>query len=217
MRRENQDCSVSLEPSDESLLNETIDSDLPDHSKVVWRASSPPPPPPPVSLDDTDGSNTSDDLTTVEQKPPEISEEPEPKVVPQARASLPTIYAGYQRKKSQSVKLTSIAPFDSCPKKAVRFADDFGLELSQVKMIKSDELPHVPSAAFKDLRLDQEDNASGSSPFQERMKVITYLEQQFENPIHIHGFDDRVLRHKIVLEQASKSIVRRTCLFSVNE
>ena len=42
--------------------------------------------------------------------------------------------------------------------------------------------------------------------YQERMKTITYLEQQFENPIHTHGFNDRVSRHKIVLEQASKSI-----------
>jgi hypothetical protein len=38
------------------------------------------------------------------------------------------------------------------------------------------------------------------------MKTITYLEQKFENPIHSHGFEDRVSRHKVVLEQASKSI-----------
>lgn len=35
------------------------------------------------------------------------------------------------------------------------------------------------------------------------MKIITYLEQKFENPIHSHGFEDRVARHKVVLEQAN--------------
>lgn len=114
----------------------------------------------------------------------------------------PTIYAGYQRKKSQSVKLTRIDPLDSCPKKNVRFADDFGLDLSQIKVIKSDELPHVPSAAFKDLCITNDDGSSNLN-FEERTKSITYLEQMFENPIHIHGFDDRVQRHKVVLEQAS--------------
>ncbi len=71
-------------------------------------------------------------------------------------------------------------------------------------MIKSDELPHVPSAAFKDLHISNDDNSS-SSFYLERMKTITYLEQRFENPIHAHGFEDRVARHKVVLEQASKS------------
>ena len=55
--------------------------------------------------------------------------------------SLPTTNLGYKRKKSHSVKLTRIDAIDSCPKKAVRFADDFGLELSQIKLIKTDELP----------------------------------------------------------------------------
>lgn len=122
----------------------------------------------------------------------------------QPRPSLPTIYGGYQRKKSQSVKLTRIDPFDSYPKKNVRFADDFGLDLSQVKVIKSDELPHVPSAAFKDLHISNDDNLT--TVYQERMRTIIYLEQKFENPLHTHGFEDRVSRHKVVLEQASKSI-----------
>lgn len=87
----------------------------------------------------------------------------------------------------------------------MRFADDFGLDLSQVKMIKSDELPHVPSAAFKDLSISSEEGAGNSSTPREKTKEIHYLEQQFENPIHVHGFDDRVLRHKVVLEQASES------------
>ncbi len=123
--------------------------------------------------------------------------------IAESRPSLPTIYSGYQRKKSQSVKLTSIGPLDAYPKKNVRFADDFGLDLSQIKMIKSDELPHVPSAAFKDLHISNDDNST--SIYQERMKTINYLQQQFENPIHAHGFDDRVSRHKVVLEQASES------------
>jgi hypothetical protein len=117
----------------------------------------------------------------------------------QSRLSLPAIYSGYERRKSQSVKLTSINQNDSCVKKAVRFADDFGLELNQIKMIKTDELPSVPSAAFKDLHIINDHN-------DERIKVINYMEQQFENPMYIPGFNDRVSRHKIVLEQASKSI-----------
>ena len=126
--------------------------------------------------------------------------------VTQARPSLPIIIStGYQRKKSQSVKLTRIDPIDAYPKKNVRFADDFGLDLSQVKVIKSDELPHVPSAAFKDLHISDE---NATNIYQERMRTITYLEQKFENPIHAHGFDDRVSRHKVVLEQASKFIVQ---------
>jgi len=70
-------------------------------------------------------------------------------------------------------------------------------------MIKSDELPHVPSAAFKDLHISNDDNST--SIYQERMKTINYLQQQFENPLHAHGFEDRVSRHKVVLEQASES------------
>lgn len=114
----------------------------------------------------------------------------------------PSIFGGYQRKKSQSVKLTQVDRIDAYQKKNVRFADDFGLDLSQVKVIKSDELPHVPSAAFKDLHISNEENLGCS--YQERTKTITYLEQQFENPIHAQGFDDRAFRHKVALEQASK-------------
>lgn len=113
------------------------------------------------------------------------------------------------------MKLTRIDPIDaSYPKKNVRFADDFGLDLSQIKMIKSDELPTVPSAAFKDLNLNDEQQTNA---FQERMKTITYLEQRFENPIHAHGFDDRVARHKVVLEQASTSIKARWSVTLIEE
>jgi hypothetical protein len=69
-------------------------------------------------------------------------------------------------------------------------------------MIKTDELPFVPSAAFKDLHITNDHHSS----HQERIKVINYMEQQFENPMYIPGFNDRVSRYKIVLEQASKSI-----------
>lgn len=101
------------------------------------------------------------------------------------------------------MKLTRIGPIDAGPKKNVRFADDFGLDLSQVKVIKSDELPHVPSAAFKDLHVSDSD---ATNMYQEKMKTITYLEQRFDNPIHMHGFEDRVARHKVALEQASMSM-----------
>lgn len=187
--------------------------------KTGWRSTSPPPPVP--LNDDNDGSSTSDDskLSTstedldISSSDPPVKSSNEIKqekiLVVQAKSLFtppPSIFAGYQRKKSQSVKLTRIDPMEPCPKKAVRFADDFGLDLSQVKMIKSDELPHVPSEAFKDLRISSEESSTDSSVSREKTKEIHYLEQTFENPIHVHGFDDRVLRHKIVLEQASKSL-----------
>jgi hypothetical protein len=110
-----------------------------------------------------------------------------------SRSSVPTIYLGYQRKKSVSVKLTRIEHNDTHPKKVVRFADDFGLDLSQIKMF-TDDLPSIPSPTFKNLHIS------------EPMRIITYMEPQFENPIHTQSFIDRVSKHKIVLEQASKSI-----------
>ncbi len=115
-------------------------------------------------------------------------------------ASLLINYSGYSRTKSHSLKLTRHDQIDSCPKKAVRFADDFGLELSQVKMINTDELPFIPNEAFKHLQI----NHQYRPPLQERMKVITYMELQFENPMYTRGFNDRVSRQKVVLEQASE-------------
>ncbi len=203
-------------PDDESSVEEisTINTNIVIEPTVTKRPLSPPPPPPTSDdSDELDASSISEStqfslstadtdaerLTYLEHK----TTPAEKTVFAQPRSSLPTIYAGYKRKKSQSVKLTRIDPIDACPKKNVRFADDFGLDLSQIKVIKSDELPHVPSAAFKDLHIS-DDNPT--NVYQERMKTITYLEQKFENPIHSHGFDDRVSRHKVVLEQASKSI-----------
>jgi hypothetical protein len=205
--------STEEKPSVEEIS--TTDIKTPIEEKVTSRLSSPPPPsPPPSSANDVDEPDASaastdhrfslpsEDLSAERHAYFTKKSAHEINLQSQARPSLPTIYSGYQRKKSQSVKLTRIDPIDACPKK-VRFADDFGLDLSQIKMIKSDELPHVPSAAFKDLNINTDENFS--SFYQERMKVITYLDQQFENPIHTHGFEDRVSRHKIVLEQASKS------------
>lgn len=197
------------EKSDESIINEestNSEDKTPKEGKPHWRVTSPPPQP--SNDDDTDTSSTSEEskLSTSMENPDNTTKAAATKSTISESSSLalprPTIYAGYQRKKSQSVKLTRIDPIDSCPKKAVRFADDFGLDLSQVKMIKSDELPHVPSAAFKDLCISRDDGSSNSNG-DERTKSITYLEQLFENPIHSNGFDDRVQRHKIVLEQAN--------------
>lgn len=196
--------------TEETPIEEHSQTDLPIEPTVKKRSTSPPPPPSSDGDDEPDGSPTSESvqfaLSTenpdVEQQTHSVRKEAAEKTnATQPRSSVPTIYAGYQRKKSQSVKLTRLEPIDAYPKKNVRFADDFGLDLSQIKMIKSDELPHVPSAAFKDLNINDEQSGNNQ---QERMKTITYLEQRFENPIHAHGFDDRVSRHKVVLEQASK-------------
>ncbi len=154
------------------------------------------PSPPPV-LSVTDEPDESDEP----DEPDENVENVPLKNSPQHLQSPPTIYSGYQRTKSQSAKLTRDANI-SCPKKAVRFADDFGLELSQMRMINTDELPYVPSEAFKHLQISNDCNLFDH----ERVKVITYMEPQFENPIHTQGFNDRVSRYKIVLEEASKSI-----------
>ncbi|CAF0939987.1 unnamed protein product [Adineta steineri] len=200
--------------TEETTVDEssTTDTDSPAKQTLKKRPTSPPPPPV-ASTDETselDTTSSSEEINFSSHIHDSSSEHQnylakhnahEKQSSNQPRPSLPTIYSGYQRKKSQSVKLTRIDPFDSYPKKNVRFADDFGLDLSQVKVITSDELPHVPSAAFKDLHISNDDNPL--SQFQERMKTITYLEQKFENPIHAHGFDDRVSRHKVVLEQAN--------------
>ncbi len=203
------------QPAEETSVEEisTINADTKIEPTLTRRPLSPPPPPPSSDdIDELDGSSTSEptefSLSTVD---PDTESQAylthrdtlDNTSFAQSKSSLPTIYAGYKRKKSQSVKLTRINPLDAYPKKNVRFADDFGLDLSQIKVIKSDELPHVPSAAFKDLHISDDNPAN---IYQERMKTITYLEQKFENPIHSHGFEDRVSRHKVVLEQASKSI-----------
>ena len=195
---------------EETPTEEHSEIDVPIAPTVRKRSSSPPPPPLSDGDDELDGSSTSEPIQfSLSTENPDVERQThlarndteEKASATQPRPSASTIYTGYQRKKSQSVKLTRLEPIDAYPKKNVRFADDFGLDLSQIKMIKSDELPHVPSAAFKDLNIDDEQSGNNQ---QERMKTITYLEQRFENPIHAHGFDDRVSRHKIVLEQASK-------------
>lgn len=107
-----------------------------------------------------------------------------------SQSILSSTYSGYQRKKSQSVKLTRLDQDQPNEKKAVRFADDFGLELSQIKMIKSDDVPSVPMG-----NLNVKD---------ERLKILTSMQPDFENPIHAVSFSDRLSRSNIVLEQASE-------------
>ncbi len=120
----------------------------------------------------------------------------------QQRSCLSTTYSGYQRIKTRSLQLTSLDENNSSPKKFVHFADDFGLELSRTKLINTDELPCVPREAFKHLQIDNDHNSLNP----ERVKIINYMEPQFQNPIHMQGFNDLVSRNRIVLEQASKSI-----------
>jgi len=132
----------------------------------------------------------------------------------QKQYSSRSTFPDYQRRKAQSVKLTHINHMGSCPKKAVRFADDFGLELSQIKMITTDEFPCIPSTAFKYLQLNNHEDSSTLVNHQ-RMKVINYMEPQFESPIHTEGFNDRVSRQKVVLEQTSK-LMRKSVFKSLN-
>lgn len=200
------------QPDDDDDSPTTTDS--PPAQAVRKRVSSPPPPP--LSTDESselDTSSNSDEIRFTSlsedsdaERRSYLGKKHEHEVHPSAqpRPSLPTICTGLPRKKSQSVKLPRVNLFDPCPKKNVRFADDFGLDLSQVKVITSDELPHVPSAAFKDLHVTDD---KSTNIYQERMKTITYLEQRFDNPMHAHGFDDRVARHKVVLEQASECLL----------
>ncbi|CAF2480708.1 unnamed protein product [Rotaria sp. Silwood2] len=201
--------STEETPAEEVLVTATS---APIAIKVKRRVFVSPPPSPPSTddNDETDASTTSEetqftapveDLDAERQAYLTKKHTNDKSSSTQSRLTVQTSFSGYQRKKSQSVKLTNADRVDAYPKKNVRFADDFGLDLSQIKVIKSDELPHVPSAAFKDLHVNYDENSL--SFYQERMKLITYLEQQFENPIHTQGFDDRVLRHKVVLEQAN--------------
>ena len=99
-----------------------------------WRSTSPPPPVP--VNDDNDGSSTSDDSklsTSTEDLDIASSDSPtkssneikqETILVVQAKSLFtppPSIFAGYQRKKSQSVKLTRVDPMEPCPKKSGAF------------------------------------------------------------------------------------------------
>ncbi|CAF3354621.1 unnamed protein product [Rotaria socialis] len=180
-------------------VNGQIKIDIPiDHvskslEKLKIRSSSPLP----SSLAATDDSDESDESN------PGVDFEKIPKIdITPARPSIMSINTGFQLKKSHSAKLTRANENESCPKKAVRFADDFGLDLSQIKVIKTDELPYVPRAAFKDLHVTDESNSSGTR-HQEPSKLITYMDQQFSNPIYAADFNDRVSRQKIILEQAN--------------
>lgn len=148
--------------------------------------SSPPPLSPVTSV--FDESDEEDSWT--------IIEEPQKNDLTNDRPSLPKTNLGYNRKKSHSVKLTRHDGIHSCPKKAVRFADDFGLELCQMKMINTDELPFIPNEAFKHLHVNHE--------HQEHMKTVTYMDLQFGNPMYTQDFNNRLSQQKIVLEQASK-------------
>ncbi|CAF0806320.1 unnamed protein product [Rotaria sordida] len=213
------DKSVNSSESSEQSTEETsvekiliIDTSTPNEVKLKRRPFVSPPPSPPSTddNDETDASTISketqfttqlEDLDAERQAYLTKKNNNDKSSSTQLKPSAPAIFSGYQRKKSQSVKLTNSDRIDAYQKKNVRFADDFGLDLSQIKVIKSDELPNVPSAAFKDLHINRDENLV--SFYQERMKLITYLEQQFENPIHAQGFDDRVARHKIALEQAN--------------
>lgn len=127
-----------------------------------------------------------------------------PSVEP-ARPPTSILLPSYERKKSQSVKLLRVGLLDSGPKKAVRFADDFGLALNQIKVIATDELPDVPNAAFEHLQLTAQSTLATFAP-PERTKVINYMEPLFENPIHASDFHERLSRQRIVLEQASECL-----------
>ncbi|CAF3670228.1 unnamed protein product [Rotaria sordida] len=162
--------------------------------KIKTRSSSPPPPSPSIIVNESDDSDESD--SSIEfNNIPQI-------VITEARQSITTINSGFQLKKSNSVKLTRVSENNSCQKKAVRFADDFGLDLSQIKMIQTDELPSIPNTAFKHLCISNEQYCSTTLNY-EREKLITYMEQQFENPIYTPNFNDHVSRNKVLLEQAN--------------
>jgi hypothetical protein len=70
-----------------------------------------------------------------------------------------------------------------------------------MKMINTDEEPYISSEAFKHLHISNDRNTCNH----ERVKVIAYMEPQFENPLYTEGFHARLSQYKIVLEQASKS------------
>ena len=162
--------------------------------KSTTRPSSPPPP---TTLDNESDQSDEDNLSADVENTSQT-------IINESRQFLTTFSNSSYLKKSQSLKLTCHDQNDSCSKKAVRFADDFGLELSQIKMIQTDELPSVPNAAFKHLCIDN--NNSLSKFNYERTKIITYMAAQFENPIYTPGYNERVSRHKVVLEQASMFI-----------
>ena len=180
-----------------SCLGQEKNENLPfNMNKSTTRYSSPPPPT--VSANGSDQSDEDNLSADVENASQTIRNE--------LTQSLTTFSNSSCLKKSQSLKLTHHDKDDSCSKKVVRFADDFGLELDQVKMIKTDELPSVPNAAFKHLSINNNDQNSFSKFNHERTNTITFMAAQFENPIYTPGFNERVSRYKVVLEQASMFI-----------
>ncbi|PAA82392.1 hypothetical protein BOX15_Mlig001270g4 [Macrostomum lignano] len=124
-------------------------------------------------------------------------------------------------KRSSSLKSKKTPPgTPSLVKKAVRFADAFGLELINVKhVLDPDNPPEIPPEAISDLELgdgtgsedaDTDSNflpavaaAIGGDSQQQQQRLQTTLRPIFSQPGHSAGFNARVMAQKVVLESAA--------------
>jgi len=119
-------------------------------------------------------------------------------------------------RKCSSLKTSRSPPRTTGEKKYVRFADIFGLDLSEVKTF-TDEIPRIPKAAFQDLDVDMSDFDVGSprpatppifkfkaqSTIQGPPRVTTTsLVPMFTQPGCSPAFLSTVREHKVCLENA---------------
>ncbi|XP_055948121.1 glycogen-binding subunit 76A-like [Argiope bruennichi] len=131
--------------------------------------------------------------------------------------------------RSTSLKTGKTPPGTPSRKKIVRFADVLGLDLEDVRHIISGDLPNVPSSAFSDLVLPDEDLPTKCTPsatleltgipqgswenIQQGAVGLNTIYPLFDIPGQQHDFIDRVRNNGICLENViiSDFNVQCTC------
>ncbi|GBM57032.1 Glycogen-binding subunit 76A [Araneus ventricosus] len=131
--------------------------------------------------------------------------------------------------RSTSLKTGKTPPGTPSRKKIVRFADVLGLDLEDVRHIISGDLPNVPSSAFSDLVLPDEDLPPKCTPsttleltgipqgswenIQQGAVGLNTIYPLFDIPGQQHDFIDRVRNNGICLENViiSDFNVQCTC------
>ncbi|KAL3319507.1 Protein phosphatase 1 regulatory subunit 3E [Cichlidogyrus casuarinus] len=130
-----------------------------------------------------------------------------------ARISLNCGYSHREDEVYKPRRASSLKPPRSCSngasttcKKAVRFANAFGIDLVDVKQIFDfDGPPKIPSSALNDLKIEPEFLSDYSTTQQEYSYAgaRNRFENCFKQPGGTWGFLDRVRKQSILLENAS--------------
>jgi len=134
-------------------------------------------------------------------------------VTPVRKASVEEEFVTPKLRKCSSLKSGRTPPGTPSQRKIVRFADIFGLDLSEVKTF-TDEIPRIPRRAFQDLDVDIGEYDIGSPRSQtpvfkqwtcstpEAKVSSTSLVPMFTQPGCCQTFYDTVITKKICLENA---------------